>query len=111
MPENAEVLNRHKFQKGKSGNPGGKPKVIKEAIEHAKQNVPKTMGLLFEIACDTSHKTADRISAIKEYHDRALGKAPQSVAHSGNIGLSHEDALLALENLDDGTDEPGEEAS
>jgi hypothetical protein len=53
-----------------------------------------------------SLKSADaaRVAACKEILDRGHGKAPQALLHSGNINLTHEQALAALNDDDaDGT--------
>lgn len=73
------------FQKGKSGNPGGRTKDQRErqrklvlAIEAlGGPNGEKYLERLHAIAISGEHR--DSIQAIKELHDRLHGKAPQGI--------------------------------
>lgn len=60
------------FQKGKSGNPGGRPKVNPEVKELAKKNSKRAMARIIELMDDEDPRIA--LMAAKEVLDRALGK-------------------------------------
>ncbi len=67
-----------KFAKGKSGNPGGRPKVLGELQELARQHAPEVIAELARLSLKARNETA-RIAAIRELLDRGYGKARQSV--------------------------------
>jgi hypothetical protein len=67
-----------KFRKGQSGNPGGRPKVLSEIQELARQQAPSAIAELVRLSIKAKSETA-RISAIRELLDRGYGKARQSV--------------------------------
>jgi hypothetical protein len=67
-----------KFPKGKSGNPGGRPKVLGEVQELARQHAPSAIVELARLALKAKSETA-RIAAIRELLDRGYGRARQSV--------------------------------
>ena len=76
MPENRAKTGR--FVSGKSGNPGGRPKIpddVKEAIRAA---CPGAVQYLVEVYRDPKEKTAYRLEAAKTILDRAYGKPAQS---------------------------------
>ena len=67
-----------KFPKGKSGNPGGRPKVLGEVQELARQYAPAAIVELARLALKARNETA-RIAAIRELLDRGYGRTRQSV--------------------------------
>ena len=67
-----------KFRKGQSGNPGGRPKVLGELQELARQHAPKAIVELARLALKARSETA-RIAAIRELLDRGYGKSRQSM--------------------------------
>ena len=67
-----------KFSKGKSGNPGGRPKVLGELQELARQHAPGVIAELAHLALKAKSETA-RIAAGRELLDRGFGRARQSV--------------------------------
>jgi len=77
-----------RFKKGRSGNPGGKPKAVLEvlaAIEEFKGDVPAVLKRLRDIALkDPDTRVA--VAAIREFLDRTQGKAPQAIAVTGADG-------------------------
>src|SRR3954469_1836821 len=85
-----------KFRKGKSGNPGGRPKVLKELQELARQHAPGVIAELARLAVKARSETA-RIAAGRELLDRGFGRARQSM----EVSLPETDILkVMLEEID-----------
>jgi hypothetical protein len=61
------------FEPGQSGNPGGRPKVIAELRELARQHTPAAIEELARLALK-ARSEAVRVSAIRELLDRGYGK-------------------------------------
>ena len=80
LPENGSVTERRKlkFRKGQSGNPGGRPKVLGEVQELARQYAPKAIVELARLALRAKRETA-RIAAIRELLDRGYGRPRQAM--------------------------------
>lgn len=66
-----------RFSKGKSGNPSGRPKEIKEVRDLARQHTKAAIARLAELMLDDNGRTA--VAACTALLDRAWGKAPQSM--------------------------------
>ena len=62
-----------KFRKGQSGNPGGRPKVLGDVQELARQHAPTVIVELARLALRAKSETA-RIAAIRELLDRGYGR-------------------------------------
>lgn len=84
------------FQKGQSGNPGGRPKenaeVTSLAREHSREAIERLVALMRQ---DEDKKLAK--AACDSLLDRGLGKPAQSLEHSGSVAqLTHEQWLEQL---------------
>jgi hypothetical protein len=62
------------FERGKSGNPGGRPKVIADLRNLARQHTPAAIKELARLAL-RARSEGVRVSAIRELFDRGYGKA------------------------------------
>ena len=63
------------FQKGQSGNPGGRPKVAPEVRELAKEHGPRAFARVVELMDSKDGSLA--LAACKEVLNRTFGKSPQ----------------------------------
>ena len=73
------------FQKGVSGNPGGRPRRDPEEMKKWFEASKKNLAVLVEIR-DTADKAADRIRAIEIIEDRTFGKPIQQTEVTGDNG-------------------------
>ena len=85
-----------KFCKGISGNPGGRPKVLGEVQELARQYAPTAIVELARLALKAKNETA-RIAAIRELLDRGYGRSRQAMEISAPAG---DPLQLMLEEID-----------
>ena len=67
------------FQKGQSGNPGGRPKEIAEVKELAREHMPAAIEALVSIMNNTKASDAARVSAATALLDRGYGKPQQHI--------------------------------
>lgn len=83
------------FEKGKSANPGGRPRgIAKRTRELVGDDGERLVKLWIAIAEDEDEKTADRIRASELLADRGWGKAPAFalVEDDDPLGLTAEEA-------------------
>jgi hypothetical protein len=75
-----------KFAKGQSGNPGGRPKEVKEVVELAREKGPEAIKALAGIMSNPNSPPAARVAAAGVILDRGYGKAAQAVQMTGSDG-------------------------
>src|SRR5215212_6057941 len=71
------------FQKGKSGNPGGRPKVVAEIKELARAHTGEAVETLVSIMKNLKAAPAARVSAANALLDRGYGRPPQHISGEG----------------------------
>ncbi len=79
----------HRWKKGESGNPSGRPAIKREVRELAKAMCPEAMQTLGQIMRDKKQPGSARVAACKEVFDRAMGRAEQHHKVSGRIDFAH----------------------
>lgn len=67
------------FKKGKSGNPGGRPKEFKEIQELARKHAPEAIAALVKV-CTKGDSESARVAAATALLDRGFGKPPQETS-------------------------------
>ena len=72
-----------KFEKGKSGNPGGRPKAMREVEALAQKHTAEAITELARIYKNSPSDSA-RVAAINSILDRAWGKPRQGIDLSGD---------------------------
>src|SRR4051812_37020165 len=73
------------FEPGQSGNPGGRPKALKEIQGLARSHAPAALDLLVQIAKSGQSEQA-RVAAANAILDRAIGKPAQAITGEGGEG-------------------------
>lgn len=95
MNEYQKVVGRP-FPRGTSGNPGGRPKELRDVTELARTHSAKAIKTLAEIMDSDSAPPAARVGAATAILDRGWGKPKQSI--EGQVGLTLERmVLMAIE--------------
>lgn len=86
---------KHKFQKGKSGNPGGRPKLDPEIKSLCQRHSVEAIKTAISIYQNEDKKDSDRIRCIEIILDRAWGKPIQPNKDLGQ-GESYDEFLRKL---------------
>ena len=68
------------FPKGVSGNPGGRPKVLGDVQELAREQSPQAINTLAKIMTDEKAPPAARVAAANALLDRGYGKPTQPIS-------------------------------
>lgn len=85
------------FQKGQSGNPGGRPKECAEVKALAQQHSLEAIHRLVELMRQSEDKKLAK-AAADSLLDRGLGKPAQAVELSGAVAqMTHEEWLASLD--------------
>jgi hypothetical protein len=92
------------FEKGKSGNPGGRPKIVAELRDLARRHAPGAVEELARLATK-ARSEAVRVSAIRELLDRGYGKPMQPLEGSLDCAPRSSEQLPLVQFIfsDDGT--------
>ena len=95
--------NKGRFAKGHSGNPGGIPREIHQALRLARSRSGQAIQVAYNILMDKDEAARDRLKACEIVLERGLGKAPQ-LNYSINVDEGSEEskaevAILARQAL------------
>jgi hypothetical protein len=82
--------NRGQFKTGQRGNPGGRPRVLKDIQELAREKSPEAIEMLAKIM-QSGKVEAARVAAARELLDRGYGRPMQSVSQTMKIEKRAED--------------------
>lgn len=75
-----------KFQKGQSGNPGGRPKALLDVIRLARQETEASLKTLAKIRDSEDAPAPARVAASTALLDRGWGKPTQPIDGDGQGG-------------------------
>ena len=76
---------RKPFEKGKSGNPSGRPKMDKDSKAMLKSAAPEAVKLMVDTLKDSSVKIETRVRCAENILDRVYGKANQPIDFGGEL--------------------------
>ena len=100
---------RGSFQKGQSGNPGGRPKALVTLRDLARAQTEAAIGTLVAIMTDTDASASARVAAASAILDRGWGKPTVQVETSvqRDIRTMTDAELIAIIQASQGQEEVG----
>ncbi len=78
-----------RWKPGQSGNPGGRPAIMKEVRQACQDMSLDGCKVLNEIMHDKEQPGSVRVAAVREVYDRAFGRPEQQHRVSGQIDFAH----------------------
>jgi hypothetical protein len=79
------------FPKGRSPNPGGRPRVLKDIQELAREKSPEALETLADIMANQKAPAAARVAAANALLDRGYGRPLQSLSQTMTINKRAEE--------------------
>jgi len=101
------------YQPGQSGNPAGRPAIVREVRDLAQQYTVEAIEGLAAVLRDEKAPPSARVSAAIALLDRGWGRAPQNINIRGTIEQFVIDIIQSLDDraeereLGEDDDEPG----
>ena len=72
----------HRWKPGQSGNPNGRPKIVGELRDLARERTAEALETLLSVMTNTEAPAAARVSAAAHILDRGYGKPQQSIVNT-----------------------------
>jgi hypothetical protein len=92
-----------RFEKGQSGNPGGRPKAERNVRELAQQHTAEAIEALVDVV--RTGKPAERVQAATALLDRGWGRPSTAIEMTSTVKTSLVDLLTSLNAVED-ADQP-----